>query len=144
MLTIILLPLVAYKLSNYKITDKYNTMKITDIIRGILDQVDATVGQQEQPQEPEVVLAVPAEEPCAACGSCPCACEQEQGTDLVAIIQQLAGLTAEPEYANEPVEVVAPLQAAFPAGDDMHHSKNPADIRTNAPSMYPGYQAGAR
>ena len=36
---------------------------------------------------------------------------------------------------------VAPIGAAFPGGDDMHHSKNPADIRTNAPSMYPNFQA---
>jgi hypothetical protein len=55
----------------------------------------------------------------------------------------LAGLLdfEEPEYANAPVEIVAPVTAAFPAGDDVHHSKNPADIRTNAPSMYPGWQA---
>jgi hypothetical protein len=25
-------------------------------------------------------------------------------------------------------------------GDDVHKPKNPADIRTNAPSMYPGHQ----
>jgi hypothetical protein len=47
----------------------------------------------------------------------------------------------EPEYANAPVEIVAPVTAAFPAGDDVHHSKNPADIRTNAPSMFPAWQA---
>jgi hypothetical protein len=110
-------------------------MRITDIIRGILDQVDQTVDQQVQqqvPLEPEVVIAVPAEEPV------------EQQPDLLAIIQQLAGVASEPEYANEPCEIVAPLGAAFPGGDDVHSRKNPADIRTNAPSMYPGYQAGAR
>jgi len=47
----------------------------------------------------------------------------------------------EPEYANTPHEIVTPPDAAYPAGNDMHHSKNPADIRTNAPSMYPDYQA---
>ncbi len=57
-------------------------------------------------------------------------------------MQRLAGLLDEPEYANEPNAVVAPMAAAFPAGDDVHHSKNPADIRTNAPSMFPGFQAG--
>ena len=110
-------------------------MRITDIIRGILDQVAQTVDQQVQqqvPLEPEVVIAVPAEEPV------------EQQPDLLAIIQQLAGVASEPEYANEPCEIVAPLGAAFPGGDDVHSRKNPADIRTNAPSMYPGYQAGAR
>ena len=118
-------------------------MRITDIIRGILDQVDATVAQKTQ-QEPEVVKSVPAEQSCGSCGSTPCACEQEQQPDLIAIIQQLAGVPTEPNYANEPNEVVAPIGAAFPGGDDMHHRKNPADIRTNAPSMYPGYQAGGR
>ena len=118
-------------------------MRITDIIRGILDQVDATVAQKTQ-QEPEVVISVPAEQSCESCGCAPCACEQEQQPDLIAIIQQLAGVPTEPNYANEPNEVVAPIGASFPGGDDMHHRKNPADIRTNAPSMYPGYQAGGR
>jgi hypothetical protein len=109
-------------------------MKITDIIRGILDQVDQAVTQQTQEpaQEPEVVVVAPTEEPA------------EQEPDLLAIIQQLAGVATEPEYANEPCETVAPLGAAFPGGDDVHSRKNPADIRTNAPSMYPGYQAGGR
>jgi hypothetical protein len=26
----------------------------------------------------------------------------------------------------------------------VHYSKNPADIRTNAPSMFPGFQAGVK
>jgi hypothetical protein len=56
-------------------------------------------------------------------------------------MQRLAGILADPEYANEPNTVVAPVAAAFPAGDDVHHAKNPADIRTNAPSMYPSWQA---
>ena len=46
----------------------------------------------------------------------------------------------EPEYANTPHEQVAPPEAAHPAGNYLHHSKNPADIRTNAPSMYPNHQ----
>lgn len=96
-------------------------MRVTDVIRGILDLIDS--GESQQVAEP--VIAV----------------ELEPAHDDLAVIQQLAGVAQEPEYANEPAEVVAPLGAAFPAGDDMHHSKNPADIRTNAPSMYPNYQA---
>jgi len=49
--------------------------------------------------------------------------------------------SANDEYANTPKEVIRPIGAAYPAGDDVHQSKNPADIRTNAPSMYPNYQA---
>lgn len=106
-------------------------MKITDIIRGILDVVD----QEQQSAVPPVAIRIHAEP------------EQqpEQEPDLLPVIQQLAGVKCtEPEYANEPKETVAPLKAAFPGGDDMHSRKDPSDIRTNAPSMYPGYQAGKR
>ena len=96
-------------------------MKITDIIRSVLDIID---GAESPAQEPAVAIAIDVE-------------PQEQLMDM----QRLAGILAEPEFANEPTEVVAPVTAAFPAGDDVHHSKNPADIRTNAPSMFPGYQA---
>jgi hypothetical protein len=98
-------------------------MKITDIIRGVLDVID----RAEEPEaEPVVAVAVTAEP----------AHELED-------MQRLAGILdiAEPEYANEPNAVVAPLAAAFPAGDDVHHSKNPADIRTDAVSMFPDWQA---
>jgi hypothetical protein len=105
-------------------------MKITDIIRGILDHIDREATQEIQLAQPtEVVVAVPAEEPC------------EQEADLLSVIQQLAGVPPQTNHVNGPDEIVAPIGAAFPKGDDMHHSKNPADIRTNAPSMYPGYQA---
>jgi hypothetical protein len=98
-------------------------MKITDIIRGILDVIDSA---KQSEQEPVVAVAVDAE-PAAE----------------IADMQRLAGLLdfEEPEFANAPVEIVAPVTAAFPAGDDVHSSKNPADIRTNAPSMFPDWQA---
>lgn len=98
-------------------------MKITDIIRGVLDVID----RAEQPEaEPVMAVAITA----------------EPETEL-ADMQRLAGILdiAEPEFANEPNTVVAPIGAAFPAGDDVHSSKNPADIRTNAPSMFPDWQA---
>ena len=99
-------------------------MRVSDIIRNVLDIID----QAEAPeQEPAVAIAVEIE---------PTAGLQD--------MQRLAGLVNDTEYANEPNAVVAPLAAAFPAGDDVHHSKNPADIRTNAPSMFPGFQAGMR
>ena len=98
-------------------------MKITDIIRGVLDVID----RAEAPEtEPVVAVAVEVE-------------PEEQIMDM----QRLAGILdlEDAEFANEPNTIVAPMGAAFPAGDDVHHSKNPADIRTNAPSMFPGYQA---
>jgi hypothetical protein len=68
---------------------------------------------------------------------------QTDGGEELQDMQRLAGLVdlSEPEFANEPNTIIAPVPAAFPAGDDVHHSKNPADIRTNAPSMFPGFQA---
>ena len=100
-------------------------MKITDIIRSVLDIIDGS----EQPKQPVVSVAVAVE-------------PQEQIADM----QRLAGILDcdDGEYANAPTQIIAPVAAAFPAGDDVHHSKNPADIRTNAPSMYPGYQATPR
>ena len=95
-------------------------MKITDIIRSVLDIVD---GAEASP-DPAVAVEI--------------AVEPEAD---VMDMQRLAGILADPEYANEPNTVVAPIGAAFPAGDDVHHAKNPADIRTNAPSMFPGFQA---
>jgi hypothetical protein len=105
-------------------------MRITDIIRGVLDIVDA--GNAPAQTEPDAIAALAiAPEP------------EPQDDALLAVIQQLAGLPVEPEpeYANEPCEVVAPVGASFPGGDDVHSRKNPADIRTNAPSMYPNFQA---
>lgn len=95
-------------------------MKITDIIRSVLDIIDGA----EAPAEPVVAIEISA----------------EPAADVMDM-QRLAGLLADPEYANEPNTVVAPIGAAFPAGDDVHHAKNPADIRTDAPSMFPGFQA---
>ena len=118
-------------------------MKITDIIRGILDLADVAIDNQQAPVAPAVV--VEPDPACDACGCTPCACEQTGEPDLIAVIQQLAGVeTGEPEYANEPQEMTAPIGASYPGGDDMHNRKNPADIRTNAPSMYPGFQAEQR
>lgn len=102
-------------------------MKITDIIRGVLDVID----RAEEPEQTPVVAAIEL--------------EVEPGAEI-ADMQKLAGILGveEPEYANAPMEIVAPVTAAFPAGDDVHYSKNPADIRTNAPSMFPGFQAGVK
>lgn len=97
-------------------------MKITDIIRSVLDVID----NAEAPAEPAIAIAVQVDS------------EQEMQD-----MQRLAGILDhdEPEFANEPNTIVAPMTAAYPAGDDVHHSKNPADIRTNAPSMFPDWQA---
>ncbi len=96
-------------------------MKITDIIRGVLDLID---GAEQTEKEPEIAIAVDVE-------------PEEQIMDM----QRLAGILADPEFANEPNAIVAPVGAAFPAGDDVHQSKNPADIRADSISMFPNWQA---
>ena len=122
-------------------------MRITDIIRGLLDIVDSTDAPAQPGPDTIAALAVAPNEPMMQVAVEP----ELPKPDLLAVIQQLAGLDAseadcgvQTQYANEPSEVTAPIGASFPGGDDMHHRKNPADIRTNAPSMYPGYQAGGR
>ena len=98
-------------------------MKVTDIIRQVLDIVDAA----EQEELPVAIAQSEVEQP-----------------DALIRIRHIAGLLpdeTEGEYQNTPQEKTAAVGAAFPAGDDVHHSKNPADIRTNAPSMFPGFQA---
>jgi hypothetical protein len=95
-------------------------MKITDIIRSVLDIID----NAEEPVQPEIAVSV-------------------KPAGQLADMQKLAGILGvdEPEYANEPNEVIAPITAAFPAGDDVHASKNPADIRADSVSMFPDWQA---
>ena len=107
-------------------------MRITDIIRGVLDLVDLDTNREQPIEQPmDAIVAV---------------AQQPDIPDELAIIQQLAGLeqSFEPEYANEPCEVTASIGAAFPGGDDVNSRKNPSDIRTTTPSMYPGYQAENR
>lgn len=42
---------------------------------------------------------------------------------------------------TQPDEHYFPLSSAYPAGDDVHHSKNPSDMRSDSVSLYPGYGA---
>jgi hypothetical protein len=48
------------------------------------------------------------------------------------------------DFENSPGENYVDMKTVFSMGDDLNKPKNPADIRTNAPSMYPGFQAGMR
>lgn len=98
-------------------------MKITDIIRGVLDVID----RAEAP-ETETVVAVAVE---------------VKPEEQIADMQRLAGILdlEDAEFANEPNAIVAPMGAAYPAGDDVHYSKNPADIRADSISMFPAWQA---
>jgi hypothetical protein len=99
-------------------------MRITDIIRGVLDIVD----RAEVP-EPEMVIAV---EP-----------EANQDDAELVRMRQIAGLlgTGETEYSNSPEERVADVDAVIASGDDVHKSKHPSDLRADSISMFPNFQA---
>ena len=99
-------------------------MRITDIIRGVLDVID----RAEAP-EPEMVIAV---EP-----------EVNQDDAELVRMRQIAGLlgTGETEYSNSPEERVAGVDAVIASGDDVHRNKHPSDIRADSISMFPNFQA---
>lgn len=100
-------------------------MKISEIIRGVLDLLDRAE-QQEPTASVEITTPVTAED------------------EELARLKQIAGLTGTSTYTTEPNEQYASMDAVTASGTDINRSKNPADIRTNAPSMYPDWQARMR
>lgn len=100
-------------------------MRITDIIRGVLDVID----RAEAP-EPQVAVIVQPE-------SAP-----QDDAELVRM-RQIAGLlgTGDNEYSNSPEQRVADVDAVIASGDDVHRSKHPSDIRADSISMFPNFQA---
>lgn len=96
-------------------------MRITDIIRTVLDLVDRV--EAEQPKEPEMQVTVHA----------------EGDPDELARLKQIAGLMSsdETEYANSPEEKTADIDAVTASGTDLMKSKHPSDIRGEHGSMYP-------
>ena len=100
-------------------------MKISEIIRGVLDLLD-----RAEQQEPEVSVRI----------QTPVSAEDEELTRL----KQIAGLTGTSTYTTEPNEQYADIDAVTASGTDINKSKNPADIRSNSISMYPDWQARMR
>jgi hypothetical protein len=92
-------------------------MKISDLIRGALDLID----RNSEPVHIQATVAVPVD-------------ELDQ-------MKQLAGVAEPAEFANAPGEHVSDIEAVLAGGTDVNQPKHPADIRTNAPSMYPGHQS---
>lgn len=104
-------------------------MRISDVIRGVLDIID----QSEPAQQPQAVIAIQATEP-----------EDSAADDAELVrMRQIAGLIDDEDgaFQNTPTERYATIDAMMSHGDDVHRPKDPADLRTNAPSMYPGFQA---
>lgn len=92
-------------------------MRATEIIRGVLDLIDQVeCAQQAQPTDPV--------------GG--------------AFAQLFSQLSAEPQgYDNSPDPHVQGIEAVTTAAGlgGLNGPKNPADIRANSISMYPGFQA---
>ena len=95
-------------------------MKVAEILRAVADIID--LAQPDAEQEQPVVAVVDNS-------------QEDQEIDQLA---KLAGIT---QASTTPAEEVFPVSASFPAGNDMHYSKNPADMRTDSVSLYPGYGA---
>jgi len=101
-------------------------MKITDIIRSVLDLVDSA-----DHAEPEMAVVV--------------STEPDASSDDAELLRlrQIAGLlgSGDTEYSNSPEERVAPIDAVLAAGDDVHRSKHPSNMRSDSVSLYPGMGA---
>lgn len=107
-------------------------MRATDLIRGVLDLIDQIDCQQ---QEPVVAVSVPPEE------------EIQTGVDTNRFDQVIDLLTSEYHqmYDNSPAEVVAGIDSVTTkAGGGWNGPKNPADLRGNSLSLFPGYQAESK
>jgi len=99
-------------------------MRVSEIIRQVLDVIDQAEAQQaEQPVE-------------------------ELGyTDRdIKRFRQIAGLTTDKQYSTEPNEQYMDINAVtVDAGaDQWQGTKDPADIKGEHPSLYPGKVHGAR
>lgn len=100
-------------------------MRVSEIIRQVLDVIDQVEAQQaEQPVE-----------------------DMGYSDQDIKRFKQIAGLTSvDKQYSTEPNEQYMDINAVtVDAGSDsMNGTKHPADIRGEHPSLYPGKVYGAR
>ena len=94
-------------------------MKISEILKTLADLTAALETSQEQ----EVVQVLP---------------DRDAEVDQVSDILKLSGVA---KASTTPDEHYFPLSSAFPAGDDLHQMKNPADMRSDSISLYPAFSA---
>jgi hypothetical protein len=99
-------------------------MRVSEIIRQVLDVIDQAEAQA-------------AEQPVEDLGYS----EQD-----IKRFRQIAGLTTDKQYSTEPNEQYMDLDAVtVDAGaDSWQGTKDPADIKGEHPSLYPGKVYGAR
>lgn len=100
-------------------------MRVSEIIRQVLDVIDrAETHQSEQPVE-----------------------DMGYSEQDIKRFKQIAGLTsADKQYSTAPKEQYADIDAVTnnAGADGMNGTKDPADIRGEHPSLYPGKVYGAR
>jgi hypothetical protein len=103
-------------------------MKISELLRGLADLID----QENQGPTMSVQINAPAEMTTA----------MAPDQDELARMRMLSGLvgTGDTQYSNSPEEMVGTIANVTASGTDLNKSKDPADIRTNAPSMFPAAQ----
>lgn len=102
-------------------------MKISELLRGIADLID----QEHEKEGPTMAVQITAPAEVVA-----------QDQDELARMRMLSGLigTGDTQYSNSPEEMVADIDSVTASGTDLNKSKHPADIRTNAASMFPAAQ----
>jgi hypothetical protein len=102
-------------------------MKVTEIIRGILDVIDGADTAEVQPETPK------AED------------SGYQDSDIKRF-KQIVDLASTEQYSTAPQEAYADIEAVTnnAGADSMNGTKHPADIRGEHPSLYPGKVYGAQ
>ena len=99
-------------------------MRVTEIIRNILDIIDDI--ERQQPERPVEDMGY----------------EEKD----VKRFRQVADLTTDKQYSTEPQEQYMDIDAVTQnaGADGWQGTKDPADIRGEHPSLYPGKVYGAR
>ena len=99
-------------------------MRVSEIIRTILDVIDQA--EQQQSEQPVEQLGYTEND--------------------IKRFQQIAGLKGPGEYTTTPNEQYAGIEAVTnqAGADGWQGTKDPADIRGEHPSLYPGKVYGAR
>jgi hypothetical protein len=97
-------------------------MKATDIIRGVLDLIDDIDCHNSDVEPDEIVTG--------------------SDTNRFKHIFDLLSKEHEQMYNNSPAEKIASIDSVtVDAGGGWNGPKNPADMRSNSVSLFPGYQA---
>jgi hypothetical protein len=117
-------------------------MRATEIIRDILNLIDQVedAGEEVTGQEPAVAVQVTKVSPEDS------VMPLDNDVEAINRYKQIIDLLPDEQdelspFTNTPNPKVADISAVTTqSGDDVNKSKHPADMRTNAPSLYPGAQ----